>query len=433
MKILVLCYSVSSQDRNTQNEHLYSFSHYADAKVDYLNVFFGISPLLRFLKYDLIVFHYTFMSIRWNGVLRFKQMTRRLAFLKNASAVKVALPQDEYLHSEAVCDFLNEFNVGFLFTCGNEISAKQMYPATKLKKTQVRHTFPGFVDSRKIEDISRSLIPNSHRPIDVGYRARSLPYWLGWHGQLKIRVAEIFSEALKYSKMKVDISVKEEDTFLGDSWPTFLKDCRVVLGCEGGASLHDPVGLIRKKVDDYLEKNPQASFEEVQKKCFLNLDNNLALYAISPRHFESAMTKTCQVLVEGEYNGVLVKDVHYISVDPDFSNLQQVIQKIEDKAYCEKIAENAYRDLILSGKYTYAHFVAEIISLVPPVRHSTKNSVVSKALGHWLFCLAPKFVVYPRKLNYLLRVVVVRVLRKLKLHDHFKEVRTRILGYRIDV
>ena len=68
--------------------------------------------------------------------------------------------------------------------------------------------------------------------------------------------------------------------------------------------------------------------------------------ALSSRHFEAIGTKTCQVLLEGSYNGILVPEVHYVGVKKDLT----------------AIVERAY-DLAMSAQ-TCAHRVAGLVRAV---------------------------------------------------------------------
>jgi hypothetical protein len=83
-------------------------------------------------------------------------------------------------------------------------------------------------------------------------------------------------------------------------------------------------------------------------------------FAISPRHFESVMTKTCQILVEGNYSGVLKADEHYIALKRDFSNLDEALSKLKDDSYIQAMIDRAYEDIYLSGKYTYTSFAQQL-------------------------------------------------------------------------
>ena len=65
-------------------------------------------------------------------------------------------------------------------------------------------------------------------------------------------------------------------------------------------------------------------------------------------------------MFEGEYSGVLQPMVHYVPLKKDFSNFDDVVELISDPAGCEQIVENAHRDLIRSGRYSYESFVAGV-------------------------------------------------------------------------
>jgi hypothetical protein len=49
--------------------------------------------------------------------------------------------------------------------------------------------------------------------------------------------------------------------------------------------------------------------------------------------------------------------VHYIQLKKNFSNFDEVIRLFKDDAFRHELTENAYRDLIASGRYTYQRFL----------------------------------------------------------------------------
>lgn len=361
MKILVVHYSPLQNDRKTIDEHLYSFKRYSGAQCFYLNVYFGVPFTINKIDFDLVVYHYTFLGQKWSGVEHFRKVLKICEPLKTVSGYKIALPQDEYVNSEALCQFLKDFKVDKLYTCFYEKDWDRVYPKSLTGLKSIETTLTGYVDENSLQQFNE-LKPHNERKYDIGYRARKVPYWLGEHGTIKWRITEAFQEMIPfYPHLKMNISNSEKDVFIGNKWHEFLSDCRVVLGCEGGASLHDPRGEIRKKVDEFVAKYPSAPFEEVKEKCFPNEDNNIELFAISPRHFDACITKTCQVLIEGNYDGIFQPNKHYIPIKKDFSNIKDVLKKIEDVSYCEEIAQNAYTDIILNGDYTYARFVKKVL------------------------------------------------------------------------
>ena len=108
--------------------------------------------------------------------------------------------------------------------------------------------------------------------------------------------------------------------------------------------------------------HPQASFEEVEAACFPGQEGSLRLTALSPRHLEACATRTAQVLVEGEYNGVLEAGTHYLPVRPDLSNLADVCRAMQDDDLRATLADRAYRDIVASGRFDYH----ELVRLVVP-------------------------------------------------------------------
>ena len=130
-------------------------------------------------------------------------------------------------------------------------------------------------------------------------------------------------------ELRADISTDEKETFCGDDWYRFLLKCKYTIGVEGGASILDRDGSISRKTDEYCSRHPGASFDEIEKACFPGLDGSLKLFALSPRHLDACMTKTCQILIKGNYNGTLSPELHYIPLEKDFSNLGQVLEESE--------------------------------------------------------------------------------------------------------
>jgi hypothetical protein len=130
---------------------------------------------------------------------------------------------------------------------------------------------------------------------------------------------------------------------------------------ESGASLLDPDGSIYHNVNAYLEQNPDADFDEVEQNCFKGLDENLHLYALGPRHLEACAARTCQILVEGHYGGLLKPGTHYIPLKKDFSNIDEVLRIVKDDKLRSGIVESAYQDVVASRKWTYREFVKFIL------------------------------------------------------------------------
>jgi hypothetical protein len=276
--------------------------------------------------------------------------------LKDLDCPKVALVQDEFYNLDLVVDFLARIGATHVLTCSFEADWPKLYGRLQGSSVTLRTALTGYVDeTRRVT--APSTLP-SQRPIDLGYRAWNNPYWLGEHGFQKVRIGQVLGEAARQRGLRVDINnPKATDFLVGDSWFEFLGRCRAVLGVEGGASISDHDGAVRRAVERYLTQHPSASFEETRAACFATRDHEINLACISPRHFEACITKTCQVLLEGRYNDVFQPWRHYIPVKRDYSNVDEVLDALEDNTLVDRIATQAYSDIVESGKWSYRSFV----------------------------------------------------------------------------
>ena len=66
---------------------------------------------------------------------------------------------------------------------------------------------------------------------------------------------------------------------------------------------HD--GLVTRAVRDFLRTHPGASFEAVAQVCLGGVDGKVVIRALGPPHRDACLIGICQILVEGEYNGIL--------------------------------------------------------------------------------------------------------------------------------
>lgn len=370
MKILIIYQLAEKTERSTIYEHLYSFRKFNPGhQFHYVNVFKTIPSFLKKINYDAVILHYTylagdrFLADRTSWDLKTKS-------LEEISGYKIAIPQDEYDHTDRLCELFKKINLSVVYTCfNNDDDIKKAYPFEKSGVKKFFKVFTGYVDESKLQSLRGKILNFKDRPIDIGYRARMLPAYFGRHGQLKYQLVNLFNDAVKNRTLITDIN-NTNDTFgvenkqlvkHGDSWYSFLLSCKAFVGCEGGSSLLDFDGSIKEKIIAYTSIYPQATFDDIEENCFPDLDYNISCFALSPRHFEAAMTKTLQILVEGEYGGIFKPWIHYIPLKRDFSNIDQVLDTLVDYQQCQLIVDRAFEDIVLSGNYTYKRFVNEVI------------------------------------------------------------------------
>jgi len=361
MKILVVYYINNFRKiRSTILEHLYSIKEIPDAQCFFWNSFFVPPKYLYAVHFDVIIYHYTYFALKWRPHF-FEEISKKIERFKNVDSFKIAILQDEYLNTSIVNDFLKEQNIQSIFSLANSKDCLELYPIDKSNvKYRNQVLSPGYISKTALKYTEDRLIKHSERPVDIAYRARKNPFWLGEASVMKWKLSEVFENELKKHSLIHDISTKGNDAFMGNDWYDFLLSSRAALGCEGGASIHDKDGIIRNKVREYIDEYPNAAFEEVKKSCFPDDDWSIHYLTISPRNFDCAITKTCQVLIEGEYSGILKPNIHYIPLKKDYSNIDSVINKLYDIEYCERIAETTYNDIVASGKYMYSVFSMQI-------------------------------------------------------------------------
>lgn len=352
MDILVIHTTLSVRDRKNMSDHLYSFKRYAKGhRFYYLDVKNpkAVTRLIQSAAFDGVIFHYSFLSQRYNPAIwqpLYAGVRQRLMELKG---FKVALPQDEYHYTASLWQLFRDVGVGHIFSIAREANFDIIFPADKTGGAAVSPVLTGYIDPASLGTIARLQKKVPVRDIDIGYRARKLPYYCGRHGLLKYEIVEQFAQAVKgRDDIVADLgnTGNTSNTFLEDDWWEFLLRCRTMPGCLGGSDVFDPDGSIRACGDAYLAAHPQAEIGEIEAACFPGRDGEIHSHMLSPRHFECAMTKTCQVLVEDDYHGIFKPGVHYIELKRDFSNIDAVLAQMMDVGYCEQVARRCYEDIV---------------------------------------------------------------------------------------
>src|ERR1043165_7652468 len=180
---------------------------------------------------------------------------------------------------------------------------------------------------------------------------------MGEGAQEKIEIAEAFLGRGRGAGLESDIEADPSKRIYGPAWYEFLANCRAVLGVEAGVSVYDIDDVVRAEWERLSAENPDITFEELSRRLLCRWESNIPYRTISPRHFEAAALRVCQILFEGKYSGVMQPMVHYIALRKDFSNYEEVIGLIRDEGLRREMTERAYRDLIASGRYSYRSFV----------------------------------------------------------------------------
>ncbi len=360
--ILLVYFCATPRLRPTTLSHLYCFRDYSGHRCHYLNVAFsGIPKLVWRIPFDLVIFDTLFLCTRWNRE-GFKRLAEKVTPLKKLDAPKIGLPQDEFISTDILCDFVNGMGLTAVFSVAPESEWPNIYDTVDREKVRLHRVLTGYLSRRTLSTIDRLAAKGLPRRIGVGYRTAGRPYaWFGRHGFLKQDIADLFLEEAPLRGIPIDISTANRDTILGNDWYRFLLSCRYTIGVEGGTSILDRDGSIHERTLAYVREHPEASFSEIEAACFPGLDGSFGLSAISPRHLEACATRTCQVLTEGAYNGILSPGVHYIELRRDFSNIEEVLELVASDRLREEMTGRAHDEVVASGKYSYEAFVRFVL------------------------------------------------------------------------
>lgn len=354
---------------NTISDHVDAFKDYSRHDIYYYDPLGRTtSANLEFDEFDVVVLHYSIYAIRDGYLHPFFR-----AKLAKYQGLKVQFIQDDYRWIEQMCACIREMGIHLLFTLYAPEKIDLVYSPSRLPGVTKFSTLAGYVPQNLL---NKPTIPIASRPIDVGYRGRELPFWLGHLGQEKTNIVKAFHRHVQGHPLKHDVSCKEEDRIYGADWPKFIESCKTMLGTESGSSITDFDGSAETRVLEYLQEHPDASYEEVHAAVLSPFEGNVVHNCISPRAFETAALRTAMVLFPGEYSGLLEPWVHYVPLEKDLANFTEVAKAIQDTDLLMTMVNRAYDDLVGGGRYSYRTFIAAFDAIID--RYATPHGVTSK-------------------------------------------------------
>jgi hypothetical protein len=195
------------------------------------------------------------------------------------------------------------------------------------------------------------------RTVDIGFVGNYYPYFIG--DNERTRMIHYFRENGNSLGLKCDVRTQR---LTRTGWARFLSAARGIIGAESGTYYLEQTDQTRNAVQAYLEANPKTSFAEVFARFFRDYPNPVSGKAISSRHFEPIGTHTCQILLEGRYNDILVADQHYIALRKDFSNITDVVERFKDERYRTEMVQRTHEYVL--AEHTYAHRVRGLVGAI---------------------------------------------------------------------
>ena len=347
MNVLIL-YNETQTYTATVFEHICSFRRFSRHRCFFAHQDQYNKLGINFAHFDAIVVHF---SIR----LPFDQIAPENAeALRSFGGLKVLFIQDEYDHTHRAWHWIQYLGIGLVFTVVPQANISRIYPTGEFPHVQFVNVLTGYVPA---EIPTGSFVPPSHRNLIVGYRGRPLPLRYGGLGREKVEIGKIVADYCRSNAIAHDIAWTEQARIYGPMWYQFMSSCRAMIGSESGCNVFDWDGQLTAKVEAYAKENPSSNESEIYAALIEPFETPGLMNQISPRVFESIATHTVLVLFEGAYSNVVQPGKHFIPLKKDGSNLDDVFRQLTDAKLVDAMANDAYRDLIESGKYSYSAFV----------------------------------------------------------------------------
>jgi hypothetical protein len=343
-------------------EYLNAFWKYSSWEVAYAHVTNGAKLGFRLDEFDAVITTYCVRLCFEDHV-----SAEYLEQLERFRGVKILIIQDEYERTNIQRAWIKRLGFHVILTCVPQESISYVYPPEFSEGAEFITVLSGYAP----EEIpkNRKTIPLAQRSIVVGYRGRDIGGRYGRLGFEKLEIARCMREFCEARGIVHDIECSEEKRIYGRAWYEFLASCRVVLGSESGCNVFDFDGSLERS---YNEMSKARGGDLVSYHEFRHLtdhrENEVNMGQISPRMFEAASVGTPMLLFEGRYSNVIEPWNHYIPLSKDFSNVEQVLLKINDLDFLTGLASRAYDHLIVSGRFSYGAFIQQVDTILDRIQ-----------------------------------------------------------------
>ena len=357
LRVAVL-YDSASTHVGTIKEHLESFDLYSKNRIDYMpatSAYWGLSATdeskyVSFEGYDAVILHY---SVRLS--IKDHLSPNIVHALLRFHGVKVLFIQDEYEGVEIARQWLDRLQFNIVYTCVPLDEVDKVYPKYRYPGTKFLTTLTGYVPlDRRLKCFA---LPYNERTNLIGYRGRKLPEIYGELGYEKYQIGLHAKKVCAEMGLEADIEVDDSSRIYGDAWYKFLGASVATLGTESGSNIFDFTGEVARLIAKYKSEYPNSDFGKLYSEVLVEHDGYVKMNQVSPKIFEAIMMRTVLVLYKGNYSGVIEEGKHYLALNKDFSNFDDIVEKIKDPVFVKKITESAYNHVVASKRFSYESFI----------------------------------------------------------------------------
>lgn len=277
-------------------------------------------------------------------------LTRAASLLSRRRGKVAMFVGNEYDLLDEKIAFAQKLDVEFICSQLPIATARQLYASC---------------EEADIVEMPHALNPQTYRPLpevrketDVGFVGDI--YWPFVGDRERTDLIEWFENHGSVHGLVCDIRRSRLDRA---DWNRFMNGCHAIVGAESGTYYLNDRGALLQRAREYnLFENREASFEEIYDRFYLGQPRELSGKSISSRHFEAVGAKACQILVHGDFNGILQPDLHYISVSKDLENIDDALAKFHDVSFRNSIIENSYEYVM--DAHTYDHRIRSLLKVI---------------------------------------------------------------------
>ncbi len=373
-KNVLFVYSRIPSFTNAVRDYVNAFGRHSAHCIHYFDADAG--PLVVDLaRYDAIIFNYCFWARR--SSLTSELIARVAAY----NGTKIAIFQDEQDTIRWHRQHIVQMDIRAIVTVVDLEVWQAALPADFYSRLTFLRALTGYLP--ELEGLSAAMpMPMAKRRWWISYRGRPVPYQYGRLTRDKFVIGERMRTICEVRGIPSNIETSEEGRLYGSAWHDLIRNSRVMLGTESGTDVFDFDGGLWERIDQWQALYPQASFEEVEQRFLTNIEK-FAANQISPRLFEAIVMRTGLLLFEGEYSGVIMPWKHYIPLKRDFSNIDEALAAVNDLDGIEAMVERAWRDVVLSGKYSFSAYVKRVDDLITRMHPGELGHIALWGLVGW--------------------------------------------------
>jgi hypothetical protein len=349
MRKLLVAYSMSSSYVQTTADYLHAIKSFSGYDVSYLHVTHSayINIDLDAAGYDIVFQNYC-ARFCFEGYVS-PSYSRAL---KHFRGLKVMAVQDEYDHTDRLKSAIKEHGFHIVLTCVPQDQIEKVYPRSEFPGIEFVSVLTGYV-SDGFDEARPHALPLAKRPITIGYRGRDIGPKYGQLGFDKFEIGRRMKLICDARGIDNDIAMDDASRIYGPAWLEFIGNCRAMLGSESGSNVFDFDGSISAKLTAMTKRLGRVPKYEEFKSDIGDRESQIEMGQISPRVFECAVMRTPMILYRGRYSDAIVPDEHYIALERDFSNIDDVLQRMEDLPALKAMSDRAYDHLVTSGNFGY--------------------------------------------------------------------------------